>query len=668
MRSSLRVVRCALVGCALAAAAAGCSKIIGLGDITFVDAPPGADPECPVAPPNTVIGCAIITHVRADGTTFTTKRDLRNFTVAAYVTDSSKAGFRIVSGTASSDGIARIENVPDGTPFYFRIQNSQDPTYPWPHYFFTDKHNLEIGNAEIGRDDSPTTSETAVTVNMTGMTPWKANDGAQMISFETGTQVGLVAQSSLVPVGATTLMAAVDWHQGLGESTFADYTDASARVPQLIDQSAGRNDDLWALHTTIATESDNTLNPFTVMTLVDAAKLTGVTLGNGTPATINGAFQPIAATTTPLFFQLTTSVIRNAFRDNGRYSDETVGCELYATPAASHGLVMGGAALVVIASRNLVGTSTGINHSVMYANPFPATMQPLIQCSIGHVRRAKVPGSTRTSNGFSYISSYTPLPASGNFIFQPPLHTVTNLKIGGVDGLGAGAVPFDGESPVTMSWDPVPGVTHYQIRVKDETVNQFLGVFDSSQSSIVLPADTFTRGNFYVFRVFAIQTSGQYVEGKLLDFQAPLWSARISTGMFRFSNLCGNGAMDPGEECDPGASGKTAACDPDCSLPVCGDGLLNDLAGEVCDDAVESPRCNGDAKCKPPLCGDGVPNHLAGEECDDNNLVNGDGCTALCKLENCGNNMMNPGEDCDDGNRRNGDGCDAFCLTEPPPF
>jgi cysteine-rich repeat protein len=672
MRSSLgRFVRCAFVGSALAAsaAAAGCSKIVGLGDITYVDAPPGADPDCPVAPPNTVIACAIITHVRADGTTFTTKRDLRSFTVAAYITDGSASGFRVVSGTASSDGIARIEDVPDGTPFYFRIQNPQDPTYPWPHYFFTDKHDLEIGNAEMGRDDSPTTSETAVTVNLTGMTAWKTGDAAQFVSFETGTQVPVIETRSLIPVGATTLMTGVDWNQGLVEATFSDFTDAAARGPQLIDQSAGRNDDLWALHTTTTIESDNTLNPFSVSTIVDAANLTGVTLSNGKPATINGAFQPVVPSSTPLFFSVATSVLRNAFRDANRYSDESIRCELYPTPAAAHGLVLGFAALAAISASAMVATSTGIlSRTVTYASPFPASMQPLMHCSVGHTRMAKVPGTARTSFGFSYISSYTPLPANGNFTFMPPLHTVTNLKIGGVDGLGAGAVPFDGTSPVTMSWDPVPGVTHYQVRVKDETLGIFLGVFDTTQSSIVLPADTFTKGNFYVFRVFAIQTSGAYVAGKLLDFQAPLWSARISTGMFRFSDLCGNGRIDPGEECDVGATGKSASCDPDCSLPSCGDGLINDLAGEVCDDSVESPFCNGDGRCQRPICGDGVHNHLAGEECDDANLANGDGCSAQCKLELCGNNVINPGEGCDDSNRTNGDGCDAFCQVEVPPF
>ncbi|HZJ64421.1 MAG TPA: DUF4215 domain-containing protein [Kofleriaceae bacterium] len=671
-----RVVRGLLVSCALSvtAAAGGCSKIIGLGDITYVDAPPpdpdGGNPDCPVAPANTVIACAVITHVRADGTTFTTKRDLRNFTVAAYISDTSKAGFRVVSGVASSEGIARIENVPDGTPYYFRIQNSQDPSYPWPHYFYTDKHDLEIGNAQIGRDDTPTTSETMVTVNMTGMTPWKAGDTVQLVSFETGTQVPLIAERSLIPIGATTLTTSTEWRQqGIVESTFSDFTDAAARVPQLIDQSGGRNDDLWALHGTSRIAADNTLNAYTVTSIADAASLTGVTLSNGKPATLGGAFQPAMPGSSSLLFSMSTSVFRNAFRDANRYSAEDVSCYLYATPAASRGLALAYSALATINARGIVATSTGIlNETLVYPNPFPATMQPLLSCTVGHTRMARVPGNNRMSYGYSYLTSYLPVPASGNFTFNPPVHGVTNLKIGGVDGLAGGAVPFDGETPVTMSWDPVPGVTHYQVRVKDETLATFLGVFDTAQSSVVIPADTFTRGNFYVFRVFAIQTSGEYVSGKLLDFEAPLWSARISTGMFRFSNLCGNGSIDPGEECDSGAGGKSAGCDADCSLPVCGDGVVNDLAGEECDDMFESQYCNGDGKCKRPVCGDGLLNHLAGEECDDGNRTNGDGCSAQCKLELCGNNKMDPGEGCDDGNRTNGDGCDAFCQVEARPF
>jgi cysteine-rich repeat protein len=412
-----------------------------------------------------------------------------------------------------------------------------------------------------------------------------------------------------------------------------------------------------------------------VSTLADAVNLGGVTLSNGKPATLGGAFQAVPPASSGLSFSMSTSLVRNAFRDGNRYSDEDVFCYLHATPAASRGLVMAYSALGIISASGLFATSTGINVLVPFANPFPASMQTVMSCSVGHTRTAKVPGTSppRTSFGYSYITSYTPVPTNNNFTLMPPLHTVTNLKISGtggtdaIDGLAGGTVPFDGSTPVTMSWDPVPGVTHYQVRVKDETLGSFLGVFDTAQSSLAIPADTFTRGNFYVFRVFAIQTSGEYVAGRLLDFQAPLWSARISTGMFRFSDLCGNRTVDAGEECDAGPGGD-ATCDPDCSLSVCGDGFFNDKSGEQCDDMVESGFCNGDGKCKRPTCGDGVLNRIAGEECDDGNLVSGDNCSSQCKLENCGNTKMEAGETCDDGNRINGDGCNAFCQTEAQPF
>ncbi len=70
-----------------------------------------------------------------------------------------------------------------------------------------------------------------------------------------------------------------------------------------------------------------------------------------------------------------------------------------------------------------------------------------------------------------------------------------------------------------------------------------------------------------------------------------------------------------------------------------------------------------------PFCGDGILN--AGEECDDGNLMDGDGCSALCITEEtpiepfCGDGLINlPEETCDDGNDINGDGCSAKCNNE----
>lgn len=65
------------------------------------------------------------------------------------------------------------------------------------------------------------------------------------------------------------------------------------------------------------------------------------------------------------------------------------------------------------------------------------------------------------------------------------------------------------------------------------------------------------------------------------------------------------------------------------------------------------------------VCGD---DHVdAGEECDDGNLADGDGCGHACKLEGCGDNLVQfgLGESCDDGNHADGDGCNATCHVEP---
>jgi cysteine-rich repeat protein len=61
---------------------------------------------------------------------------------------------------------------------------------------------------------------------------------------------------------------------------------------------------------------------------------------------------------------------------------------------------------------------------------------------------------------------------------------------------------------------------------------------------------------------------------------------------------CGNGALDPGEECDDGNVDTTGPC-PTCHVARCGDGWVEE----------------------------GV------EECDDGNTIDGDGCSATCTIE-----------------------------------
>lgn len=92
----------------------------------------------------------------------------------------------------------------------------------------------------------------------------------------------------------------------------------------------------------------------------------------------------------------------------------------------------------------------------------------------------------------------------------------------------------------------------------------------------------------------------------------------------------------------------------------CGDGSLN--AGETCDDGGESATCNVD--CTEAACGDSVINATAGESCDDGNANSGDGCSGDCRVEACGNGVLDEGEACEDGNNADGDGCSSECQFD----
>ena len=92
----------------------------------------------------------------------------------------------------------------------------------------------------------------------------------------------------------------------------------------------------------------------------------------------------------------------------------------------------------------------------------------------------------------------------------------------------------------------------------------------------------------------------------------------------------------------------------------CGNGVVN--PDEQCDDANGTDGDGCDSNCRFTGCGNGVV--TAGEQCDDGNALSGDGCSATCQRENvCGNGILEPHEQCDDGNLINGDGCDSNCTS-----
>lgn len=95
---------------------------------------------------------------------------------------------------------------------------------------------------------------------------------------------------------------------------------------------------------------------------------------------------------------------------------------------------------------------------------------------------------------------------------------------------------------------------------------------------------------------------------------------------------CGDGVAQSflGESCDDGNTDNNDACNNACTSTSCGDGVVN--PGEECDNGAANSDTEADAcrtTCTSARCGDGVVD--AGETCDDGNTADGDACTSTCE-------------------------------------
>jgi alpha-tubulin suppressor-like RCC1 family protein len=131
------------------------------------------------------------------------------------------------------------------------------------------------------------------------------------------------------------------------------------------------------------------------------------------------------------------------------------------------------------------------------------------------------------------------------------------------------------------------------------------------------------------------------------------------------AGMCGDGIVDADEQCDDAErNGPAAACTPECTLNVCGDGYIRNWL-EACDDGPS----NGDglslctADCELNDCGDLYVHES--EECDLGE-ANGDHesiCTAQCTVNVCGDHYVFwPTEQCDDGDADDGNACLTTCM------
>ncbi|MHC4414589.1 MAG: hypothetical protein ACYS0G_04830 [Planctomycetota bacterium] len=150
-------------------------------------------------------------------------------------------------------------------------------------------------------------------------------------------------------------------------------------------------------------------------------------------------------------------------------------------------------------------------------------------------------------------------------------------------------------------------------------------------------------------------TQGLYiVDGGIDNNQDPQERDGAVYEGFVGTDNCGNGTIDPGEDCancpqdvpcPPGTECVGGVCQ-----PLCGNGVPD--PGEDCANCPQDVPCQPDEECVggvcQPLCGNGVPD--PGEDCatcpQDVPCPPGEECVGGVCQPLCGNGVPDPGEDC----------------------
>ena len=179
-------------------------------------------------------------------------------------------------------------------------------------------------------------------------------------------------------------------------------------------------------------------------------------------------------------------------------------------------------------------------------------------------------------------------------------------------------------------------------------------------------------------------TGGQVCQS--LGFTGGTLSCGNNCDQYDTSNCstCGNGTAEGAETCDGldlkqatcaslnmGFTQGTLSCYGNCQLNVtqcvsatCGNGTID--PGEECDDGEDNSNTISGAcrtNCRLPTCGDNVID--PGETCDDGDRVPGDGCSEFCgpELVSCGNGSIETGETCD-GTNFAGQTCQSLGFSD----
>lgn len=176
----------------------------------------------------------------------------------------------------------------------------------------------------------------------------------------------------------------------------------------------------------------------------------------------------------------------------------------------------------------------------------------------------------------------------------------------------------------TAPWAKSGSVAEWSAFLAQETDNLFTGWFDANASTEFASGNGsgYLEGTIHLGEAFGLIPDTIHLA--VAHYASPDGGALVASEQVP-STINSDGNVDAGEYIAVDLSSLVG-------IPVCGDGSLD--PSEECDNGVNNSDTTPDAcrtDCTLPSCGDSVTD--TGEQCDDGNTTPGDGCDEACNVE-----------------------------------
>lgn len=459
----------------------------------------------------------------------------------------ARVGDRVVEGTGRADGSFVIPGVPDEA-YLLEL----DPPGAGPaRRFVTDQRTVEIRDEHVGRCAPPPVIAglpMVVRYDLTGVTDGRLWFGSLAGGWRT----------SLSP----------------GHPVTGHVNDSFLWPGPKVDAAQG--DDLYVV---AADVSHVAFGNETVVGATRWVSLTGTSIDDVQETAVAATLPPVEAPVQtgsvaidPAAFAPGAAEVRIAVLANPWSAAATSGTE---------GAVNTGNEVVAI-TASVRDQALAVPYT--YRDPFPAAWHRSVMTSYVVRRYVALHNALPNMDIQSVPGGYedhTPDRATPSLMARvsPP----TALTVNGGEFDAGGKLAFGG-APLTLQWTAAPGAQLYEVGWWYHVEGQREPVVETvttAETSVRLPWALFQAGRSYTFSVAAIATPTDYAAGQLVPELATRASFRVVSGRFRPMASCGDGVVQVDEECD--TAGESAACNADCTIAYCYDGIVNRAAGETCE-------------------------------------------------------------------------------------